>query len=234
MAIVYTHIRKDKNQVFYVGIGKDISRAYSKSGRSNYWHNIVNKYGYDVLITHNDICKEEACSIEKYLICFYGRKDLNLGPLVNLTDGGESNQNLSPVTIEIMRYNNTGERNPMYGKRGTMTGMFGPLNPNYGKKHTEEAKALMRELKKGMFVGKNNPMYGKSHSENTKQIISRKAKDRYIKYGSKKTKRVINTISGFIYNSVKDVADEFGVGVTTVRSWLNGWNKNPTSLKYLN
>ena len=89
MAIVYVHKRKDTNSIFYVGVGKDENRAYQKIGRNRYWHNIVNKVGYNVQITHTNLVWEEATSIEKYLIAFYGRKDLNIGDLCNLTDGGE-------------------------------------------------------------------------------------------------------------------------------------------------
>jgi hypothetical protein len=89
MAIVYQHRRKDTNEIFYIGIGKNENRAY-KCGkfRSEFWNNIA-KHGYVIEITHRDITWEEACVIEKYLISFYGRRDLDLGPLVNLTDGGE-------------------------------------------------------------------------------------------------------------------------------------------------
>ena len=89
MAIVYQHIRKDSNEVFYVGIGLNEERAYTKDSRNRHWKNIVNKHGYIVEITHKDILWEEACVIEKYLIQFYGRKDLGLGMLVNKTDGGD-------------------------------------------------------------------------------------------------------------------------------------------------
>lgn len=95
MAIVYIHRRKDiddifKN-VFYVGIGKNAQRAYHKrkKDRSDFWRKIVSKNGYSVEITHTDLCWEEACAIEKYLICFYGRRDLELGNLCNMTDGGD-------------------------------------------------------------------------------------------------------------------------------------------------
>lgn len=95
MAIVYIHRRNDiKNtfkNVFYVGIGKDKQRAYHKrkTERNKFWRNIVNKIDYSVEITHENIIYEEARAIEKYLICFYGRRNLNLGNLCNLTDGGE-------------------------------------------------------------------------------------------------------------------------------------------------
>jgi hypothetical protein len=93
MAVVYIHRRKDIEDpflnVFYVGIGNKKTRSKSLEGRTNHWFNIVKKYKYTIEITHDNICWEEACSIEKYLISFYGRKDLGQGKLINLTDGGD-------------------------------------------------------------------------------------------------------------------------------------------------
>jgi hypothetical protein len=85
---VYNHKRNDTGEIFYVGIG-DKYRSYSKFGRNKHWHNIVNKCGYSIEITHENLCWEEACKIEIYLIAFYGRNDLGLGNLVNMTDGGD-------------------------------------------------------------------------------------------------------------------------------------------------
>lgn len=45
-------------------------------------------------------------------------------------------------------------------------------NPMYGKHHTEESKAKMREAKLGVFVGENSPYYGKHLSEETRKKIS--------------------------------------------------------------
>jgi hypothetical protein len=93
MAIVYIHrrldIEDDFKNVFYVGIGKSEKRAMNTQKRKKFWNNIVNKHGYKIEITHKNVCWEEACSIEKYLISFYGRKDLGLGNLCNMTDGGD-------------------------------------------------------------------------------------------------------------------------------------------------
>lgn len=111
MAIVYTHTRLDNNQVFYVGIGKHSRRAFDKRGRNKHWYNVVNKHGYRVDITHKDLCWEEVCSIEKYLIAFYGRSDLNAGLLVNMTDGGEGVRNVSVMSkikqLETAKANGT-------------------------------------------------------------------------------------------------------------------------------
>lgn len=95
MAIVYNHKKATTGEIFYIGIGLAKARAYTHHGRNKYWHRIVNKHGYVVQITHEGVCKEEAVSIERYLIYFYGRRDIKAGPLINLTDGGEGVINVS-------------------------------------------------------------------------------------------------------------------------------------------
>lgn len=95
MAVVYLHKRKDNKEVFYVGIGKTIRRAYSKQSRSTFWHRYTSKHEYFIEVLIEGIDWEEACEIEKELICFYGRRDLGFGELLNLTDGGEGRVNFS-------------------------------------------------------------------------------------------------------------------------------------------
>lgn len=102
MAIVYRHRRLDNNQVFYVGIGKTEKRAYNKSNnRSLFWKNIVNKTNYKVEILYHNLSWEEACELEIFLISLYGRKDLNLGSLVNLTDGGDGSKGYKHKTLRV-------------------------------------------------------------------------------------------------------------------------------------
>lgn len=100
MAYVYRHIRLDKKEPFYIGIGKDATykRAYqcSKTKRSEFWHNIAIK-GYEVEILMDNLTWEQACEKEIEFISIYGRKDLGQGTLVNLTNGGEN----PPVLIGI-------------------------------------------------------------------------------------------------------------------------------------
>lgn len=89
MAIVYQHIRKDTNEVFYVGIGKTEKRAHTKQGRNLDWYKIVNLYEYFVEIIYTELTWELASQMEKYLVKEYGRNDLDLGGLVNKTNGGD-------------------------------------------------------------------------------------------------------------------------------------------------
>ena len=85
--VVYFHINPIKNEIFYIGIGNK-TRPYSKN-RSKGWYEIVSKYEYDVIIIQENLSWDEACIIEKKYIKQIGRKDLGLGSLVNLTNGGE-------------------------------------------------------------------------------------------------------------------------------------------------
>jgi hypothetical protein len=88
MAIVYVHKKKETEQIFYVGIGKELQRAYQKKFRSDYWKSIVSKYGFDVEIIKQDISWEEACILEIELIAKYKRK-CDGGFLCNITKGGD-------------------------------------------------------------------------------------------------------------------------------------------------
>lgn len=86
--VVYKHVRLDKNEPFYIGIG-NLERAYTKRSRNKYWKHIVKSVPYKVEILFEGLSSEDACQKEIELIKFYGRKDLGTGILANLTDGGD-------------------------------------------------------------------------------------------------------------------------------------------------
>lgn len=91
MPYVYRHIRLDKNEPFYIGIGSDSNykRAYCIQKRNNIWYKIVKKSLYEVEILLDNLTWNHACIKEKEFIKLYGRKNLKTGILSNLTDGGE-------------------------------------------------------------------------------------------------------------------------------------------------
>jgi hypothetical protein len=93
MAYVYRHIRLDKNEPFYIGIGSDIDykRAFSKHSRNKYWNRIVNVSEYEVEIIMDDLSKDEAKQKEIEFIALYGKKINKNGTLTNISDGGEGN-----------------------------------------------------------------------------------------------------------------------------------------------
>ncbi len=99
MAYLYRHIRLDKNQPFYIGIGglnsfDNYDRAHFKYQRGEIWNRIANKADYSIEIMLDNLSKEEAIVKEIEFIKLYGRMNLKTGFLANLTDGGEGSQNI--------------------------------------------------------------------------------------------------------------------------------------------
>lgn len=77
-------MKKDSREIYYIGIGKDIKRAYHTGSRSEIWKRYYAKYGLIVDILCNNIDLDSAKDIEKFLIAQYGKNQL-----CNRTDGGE-------------------------------------------------------------------------------------------------------------------------------------------------
>jgi len=162
----YHHKRLDTGEIFYVGIGEP-KRPYADENRNPHWHHIVDKVGYDILVIKENITWEEACEWEKNEIKRIGRRDLGLGPLVNLTDGGEGTQG---VIITEQRKQNVSE--------GTKRAM-----------QDAELRQKLRDKKvgfipwnnglKGIFVGEENPNFGNKWSEEQKLIQGKKLQERY-------------------------------------------------------
>ena len=93
MAYVYKHTRTDNNQIFYIGIGGNdydsYKRANSTNDRNEWWYKITNKTDYKVEILYDGLEWNEACEKERELIKIIGRRCLNEGTLINITEGGE-------------------------------------------------------------------------------------------------------------------------------------------------
>ena len=85
---LYRHIRLDKNEVFYIGIGSE-RRSRVKSGRNKIWKNIVNKSDWKSEIMLDNLTLEEAKEKEIFFIRLYGRINTKTGTLANMTDGGD-------------------------------------------------------------------------------------------------------------------------------------------------
>lgn len=219
MAILYQHIRKDTNEIFYIGIGKEKTRAKSKSRNNPYWHHIVKKYGYIVEILFHDLTWEEACLKETELIKKYGRKDLGTGPLVNLTDGGEGTPNVGPETlkkISRLGYRHSDE----VKKRISESGKLWKRKPcseeqkqkqsermkgkqlRLGAVLSEETKKKLSESHKKLYQnGYVNPKLGWKLSEEQKQKMSEMKIGKYI--GEK------NPNSKLTYEQIKQIRKEY-------------------------
>jgi hypothetical protein len=197
MAIVYRHIRLDKNEPFYIGIGKTEKRAYEKIKRNQFWHNVIAKTNYEVEILFDDLSWENAEEKEKEFIKLYGKRDNNTGCLVNITDGGggtlgarhneESRRKIgeesrnrkrtprSAETKEKLRLANLGKVGNRLGSKVSeetklklRLANLGKVGPNKGKPMTEEAKQKMIASK----LGKPSKLIGSKRTEETKKKVS--------------------------------------------------------------
>ena len=143
---VYRHLRLDKNEPFYIGIGckKDFQRAYETSDekRNAIWIKIFKKNQIEVEILFENLTKEEASIKEQGFIKIYGRIDLKTGTLCNMTDGGDGIWNCirSEETKKKLRDKKIGEKNPQFGiKQSEETRMKRRLSMT-GKKKSDETK----------------------------------------------------------------------------------------------
>ncbi len=168
MAYLYRHVRLDTNEVFYIGISlKDdlnYKRASDKRKRSEFWNKITKKTNYrvDIMFEDNDV--ELIKEKEKEFIALYGRRDLGLGTLCNLTCGGDG------CTGHVHTYEH---------KVATSERMKGENNPNYGKVTPEDVKEKLRKVLSGRVVsaetreklsairGPLHHLYGKRPSDET-------------------------------------------------------------------
>lgn len=217
MAVLYRHL-KPNGETFYIGISTNKKRPYSKDSRSNYWKNIVSKYGYEVQILKSNLTWKDACELEIILISYYGRRDLNTGDLVNLTDGGEGTLGYicTDEYRENMRLIKSGEGSYWLGKTGELSSWW-------GKKHTEDTK------KKMSIAGKGR-VFSNGHCANLKKsaLIRNLTGDK-----NSRAKRVINTVTKKEYSCVKYAADETGLNYNTLAGYLVGDRPNKTNLMYL-
>lgn len=226
---IYRHIKPD-GEVFYIGIG-NLKRPYNKCYRSEWWKKVVKKYPeYQVDIMKYDLTWEDAQYFETILIKHYGRKDLGLGTLVNMTDGGDGVKNPSPQVRkmsseraknriitdefrEVCRNRMIGKKFPEHSER-----MKGEGNPNFGKKTPDHVKAATSAHQKGKIA-----------TEETRRKMSEKRK------GGKHNlaKKVINKDTLEIYECVKYAANSYGINYRNLLSRLNGIVNNNTNLIYL-
>lgn len=131
---VYRWYYKDTNITFHIGKGKGQRYKEKTQSRNIYFKNIINKEGDNVTseILVDNLTEQEAWDLEKQLIAEYKAK-------------GECQTNFHE------------------GGCGGNTGNYDSL---------ERSKKISEAAKKR--IGPLNPMYGKHHSEKTKQILHEK------------------------------------------------------------
>lgn len=140
---VYIHRKQSNGEVFYVGKGKN-KRAWSKDGRTDYWHRVVKKHGLVVEIVLSGLQEWYAFELETDLIALYGRKDLNEGCLINMADGGEGASGV--IATDDARAKISAARMGMVFSEEHRQNLS---KAHAGKVLTESTKAKMSKYRKG-------------------------------------------------------------------------------------
>lgn len=207
MAYLYRHIRLDKNEPFYIGIGSDTKykRANSNHNRTKYWKNIISKTEYRIDIVMDNLSWEEACEKEKEFIALYKRK-CDGGILCNLTLGGEGVYGLkhSDQSKQLMSIQRKGRKQSEETIIKRAKKLSGINNPNYGKKIPDYQKEIIAAAQRG-----------RKKSDLEKEAIY-----------SKTRKKVLDLNTNIIYSSINDAAKVFNVYNTTMSRWIKNPNKN--------
>lgn len=234
MYYLYRHIRLDKNEPFYIGIGTIqvidskyyyYSRAKDKSNRNIIWNRIVakTKYKIDIIIESDDYGFIKQKEIE--FVKLYGRIDLETGSLANLTDGGEGCLNISPESLIQRNQKLIGQKRTEEFKKKLSEDRKGKKNPCFGRIFSEEEKANVSKRMKGHKYN-----LGKIAIEEHKKKISDS------RLGSKhwSSKKVINTETNEIFDTVTLAAKSLNINRGYLSNMLSNKNKNKTNLIYMN
>jgi hypothetical protein len=242
MAYVYRHIRLDKNEPFYIGIGydKNYSRANETDSRNKYWKNVVNLTEYKVEIILDDLNNDEVKLKEIEFIALYGRKNKDGGILVNMTDGGEGtkgykhSEETKRKIAESNRKENISEENRLkksiYAKNRTAEHKEKLRQSNIGRILSDESKLKMslshlgKKIPDSVKLKMSQAQKGRKHSEESKIKM---------KENCHLSKLVLNTETGIYYNSSTEAAFSHCLNPRTMYKYMAGKCKRKTSLKYV-
>jgi hypothetical protein len=155
-----------------------------------------------------NLTSKEACSLEVLLIAKIGRRDHKLGPLTNLTDGGEGVSGLvhTVESREKMSLNNVG----MLGKRHSLETIEKIRNSNLGKLVSEETKNKLSKSHLGII---SKPC-GWKHTDETKQKMSEQARSRVYSYTREEWLYIRSLMLNPKCMRITDVSSQYGISLT--------------------
>lgn len=125
---VYIHRRGSNGKIFYVGKGTR-SRHKSTWGRTQHWHNIVNKHGYTIEIVQSGMNEWWAYELERDLILKYQDQGL-----CNRSEGGKGPEGCKPTPEQLEKIREHRNR-PDIRKRLSDKAKQRFANPEYREAH---------------------------------------------------------------------------------------------------
>lgn len=220
----YTNIHNGK---VYIGQTKLSLSERAQSRGNNYkecsrFYNAIKKYGWDSFrgeVIADGLSKEAANKEEMRYISLHRSTDPAFG--YNILNGG-------------CQHEMNNETKLLISEKAKMRYQDPTKNPMFGKKHSEETKQKMSEIK----LGRLNPMYGKTWSETQRKVCGTKGK--YLRLsdarraemsawatelGHSNAKKVICVEDNCVFNSVTEAARYYAVNPATLCGQLRGRQK---------
>jgi hypothetical protein len=168
---------------FYVGKGKkyrykvhlqEAIRGWdgSNTEKMEKIRSILQSGNKPIIIVSEKMEEFDALSEEIRLIKKIGRKDKNKGPLLNITDGGDTPININENSRKKMSDAKIGTHLSEKTKKRMRDAHLGKKNHFYGKSHSGKTKRLISLHRRGKLMGKDHPMFGKTHTRDARQKIS--------------------------------------------------------------
>lgn len=226
MPHVYRHIRLDKNEPFYIGIGLDDinKRAFEKKARrSDWWNRIANKHGYEVQILFEDVSIDFAKEKEKEFIALYGRLDLGTGTLCNLTDGGDGINGWKAPAETIERMKNAAKLRGTF-MLNTPEIIAKRAESNRGKKRTPEQCERLTAWQRGVPKPK----------EQVEKMIASRLKPECVEKARNQPncKKVMCIENQVVYRSAAEAARQLGLDRSFISMCCLGTRKNAKGLTF--
>jgi len=176
-----------KYEPFYIGFGhgnrinshiKNIKYNHTYTLKNNKIRKLLNNKLDPVRFKlYENLTSRIAKKIEIELIKEIGRRDLHLGSLCNMTDGGDGTLGYKPTPAVLKKLSLITKklwRNGVFDNRN----ISGGKNGFYGKHHTLETKLKIKNSC-GNRTGINNSNYGNKWSKEQKQIASIRQKNNH-------------------------------------------------------
>lgn len=198
---------------FYIGMGRN-DRINQHISESKYEKKKTTKHYKILKILNNglepiryklyeNITKESAERIEKYMIDLIGRRDLGFGPLSNLRNGGSGSNIIDEITKSKLSKLNKGK--------------FGELNPNYGNKWSDEQK-LIASIRQ-----KNNHKHLCGDNNSSKRLD--------VRIKSSESKKGLKNPNGCLWKLISPLKEEFIIE-GGIKCKLKDYNLTYTKMKW--
>jgi group I intron endonuclease len=209
----------------YIGESKDIERRWNsdyKKLNCKGQRKLYNSFMYYGFENHTfeivkECTEEEIPYYERYYQEYYNVLDRNYGLNCKLTKVGEKKE----VCSEETRKKISEAQKKRFAN--------GQIHPNKGKHRTEETKIKIRNSLKG----KPSWNKGKNHSDEHKENLSENHWSKKEGYINPFAKKVINTETKEVYNSLAEMCRILGLSYGTMKLRLRGKLKNNTQFQYI-